>query len=1078
MYNHHFLKYLLLHSTKRIIKTSVFLLFMSFFHVAYCQCPDPIHADYTPLIKLYHATKGDQWTNNSGWKEGIAGTNCDPCNNWFGVTCTNNRVTKIVLSNNKLVGTFPPEFEQLKTLNYLDVRTNSINGAFPLSLCGLENLTYLNLFRNNIFGTLPPEIGNLKKLKGMYFSLNSFYGVVPFEISNMVALENLNLSNNNFSGEVLEKLIALPNINSINISNNKFTGIIPQALAAKPKLNELRISFNKFNGSIPGELGDVLNLFLDNNNLSGCIDSRFFSQCTMPNRSIANNPLLPWKGDLVEYCKTSGKLEEQIGAPCKDPRFSFNQKFNQICECAGDCGHPDFMPLMEFYHALNGYSWTKKTGWNSDYSNNCNPCSWHGITCDSSERVIAIQLIENRLNGQIPAQIKNLNYLEILSLPNNNISGFNTHIFDLPNLKILELGNNPINSTIPVEIVNAKKMERLGLGGTGLHGSLPNEITQLTNLKVLNLFSNNLSGQLPDSMTKLVSLEKIFLTANNFTGPFIQDIDKLANLKEIRAESNKFSGPLPEKLTLLSNLTFAWFENNKFDGCIPESYKVFCPALHKVRYSSNPNLAWHGESSDFCNSDGTPESQNGANCGIGGSFENCQCIPDNRACFNPDEVLCLTWLRDTLANRQCGGTPHVSGFHSVSLSTLNDEAVILVNTDFTIVSEVGLRIEVYNCLGVRLEDCSYSLGVGCSNTSIVNNISPSVNIYNCRYDTLPENCANRLHPDFRALMDFYEQSNGATWNINYGWEQAITDTLSNPCQWYGVKCNTLNRVDTLILSDNNMTGELKVFSSKLPYLRYLDFSKNKFEGHIPSNLYNLKSLSFLNLTHNSISGSLSNDLNNLNNLSYLNLSHNLFEGEITNCFDSLNQLQYLDICHNNFVGLAPKFAFHPYLLSLALNNNQFSGCLDPSFKNLCSINVNLSNNPSLPWQGDFLEYCITSGKIEDQIFSQCDDLNPTTLYDQIDTLCQCRGSLPSNINILPHYNNLKINPNPANDLIYLSSEILVNIVNIKVTNIYGISIELNKWNDSSLDISGLPKGTYILTIQSNIGMISSKFVKL
>ena len=49
------------------------------------------HPDYPALIALYNATNGDNWTNNTNW-----GANCDVCN-WAGITCENNRVTRICL---------------------------------------------------------------------------------------------------------------------------------------------------------------------------------------------------------------------------------------------------------------------------------------------------------------------------------------------------------------------------------------------------------------------------------------------------------------------------------------------------------------------------------------------------------------------------------------------------------------------------------------------------------------------------------------------------------------------------------------------------------------------------------------------------------------------------------------------------------------------------------------------------------------------------------------------------------------------------------------------------------------------
>lgn len=58
------------------------------------QCPLPVHADYDALMALYNSTNGPGWTDNSGWIDGAAGTNCDPCT-WYGITCTSAGVLPI-----------------------------------------------------------------------------------------------------------------------------------------------------------------------------------------------------------------------------------------------------------------------------------------------------------------------------------------------------------------------------------------------------------------------------------------------------------------------------------------------------------------------------------------------------------------------------------------------------------------------------------------------------------------------------------------------------------------------------------------------------------------------------------------------------------------------------------------------------------------------------------------------------------------------------------------------------------------------------------------------------------------------
>ena len=71
------------------------------------------------LIKFYHATGGEQWTNfNSNWL-GPVGSECG----WERVSCTADglHVTGLTLQIGGLTGYVPAEIGQLSHLEYLDL---------------------------------------------------------------------------------------------------------------------------------------------------------------------------------------------------------------------------------------------------------------------------------------------------------------------------------------------------------------------------------------------------------------------------------------------------------------------------------------------------------------------------------------------------------------------------------------------------------------------------------------------------------------------------------------------------------------------------------------------------------------------------------------------------------------------------------------------------------------------------------------------------------------------------------------------------------------------------------------------
>ena len=87
-------------------------------------------AERDALIALYNSTNGDNWNNNSGWKDApldadgfaMPGTEYT----WHGITCNegNTTVLEINIYQNNLNGTIPPELGNLTNLTKLSLSSN------------------------------------------------------------------------------------------------------------------------------------------------------------------------------------------------------------------------------------------------------------------------------------------------------------------------------------------------------------------------------------------------------------------------------------------------------------------------------------------------------------------------------------------------------------------------------------------------------------------------------------------------------------------------------------------------------------------------------------------------------------------------------------------------------------------------------------------------------------------------------------------------------------------------------------------------------------------------------------------
>ncbi len=102
--------------------------------------------EYQALVAIYEATQGDNWIDKQGWD--LANNNVD--NNWYGVTVENQRVVKLELAQNHLLGSLPAAIGDLIHLEQLDLSGNQIQGSLPQEIAQLENLQVINLNDNEI----------------------------------------------------------------------------------------------------------------------------------------------------------------------------------------------------------------------------------------------------------------------------------------------------------------------------------------------------------------------------------------------------------------------------------------------------------------------------------------------------------------------------------------------------------------------------------------------------------------------------------------------------------------------------------------------------------------------------------------------------------------------------------------------------------------------------------------------------------------------------------------------------------------------------------------------------------------
>ncbi len=235
------------------------------------------------------------------------------------------------------------------------------------------------------------------------------------------------------------------------------------------------------------------------------------------------------------------------------------------CESVTEIPKLECEALAALYESTDGDNWSNNNGWLSTNT----PCSWFGVECVSNT-VHELNLNDNQLSGNLPAELGSLSNLRQIRLYNNNLTGnIPPQLGNLTYLIDLRLQFNQLTGTIPDELGNLSYLWMLWLSDNQLSGGIPSSLGNLGNLRWLFLWNNQLSGNIPPELGSLVNLEQIQLAYNELTGNIPRQVGQLASLETIYLNGNQLTGSIPVELGNLSNLQILALPTNQLSGPIP-----------------------------------------------------------------------------------------------------------------------------------------------------------------------------------------------------------------------------------------------------------------------------------------------------------------------------------------------------------------------------------------------------------------------------------------------------------------------------------------------------------------------------
>ncbi|XP_060192489.1 brassinosteroid LRR receptor kinase BRL2 [Lycium barbarum] len=290
-------------------------------------------------------------------------------------------------------------------------------------------------------------------------------------ISNVSRVTELALDQANYSGTLTSVSWNLPYLQSLDLTNNVFTGSVPESLSNLTRVQRLGLSGNSLSGSIPSSLGSLSNLeelYLDNNFLEGAIPLSFNGLKSLKRLELQNNKL---NGEFPEL----GQLNNLTFIDASDNSIS-----GQL---------PASFPAS----------------------------------------LIEIVMRNNSIEGNIPVSLTGLDYLQVIDLSYNKLSGWvPASLFTHTSLEQVTLSGNQFGSVQePGSSFQNSQLIALDLSNNEIHGLLPGFLGLMPRLSSLSLENNKLSGMIPTQYAlKMVfpdqgvsQFERLLLGGNYLFGP-------------------------------------------------------------------------------------------------------------------------------------------------------------------------------------------------------------------------------------------------------------------------------------------------------------------------------------------------------------------------------------------------------------------------------------------------------------------------------------------------------------------------------------------------------------------------------
>ena len=475
------------------------------------------------------------------------------------------------------------------------------------------------------------------------------------------------------------------------------------------------------------------------------------------------------------------------------------------------------------------------------------------------------------------------------------------------------MNNNFLTGTIPSHLGTLLYMHHINLSGNRLTGTIPSNFKGLFSVETFYLHNNMLTGTIPDIFENKTDLEALLFSNNKLTGPIPDSIwnINMTTLEELGLEHNFLTGTVPRTFCSFDGSlkidNLPWFDDLEVE-CSCCGWKADCFVwnndIELGEDTTRPPCPDHNvHTFDFIiDLSITDETTNV----VFNDFANTISIFESSVCLSPTGCYDIEY-----------------GVDSVDLSAIRDSNKLNYNNKALSLAEQKRCDDVQIC-GVSINSShpkriilNQITQLGVDNMNLLNDQESPTYKALCwimTEDVLIDTydvCDGTLLQRYVMALFYYSQENTFSFD---------TFALKDTCEWPGITCDPDNKyIQRINLPDRGLDRYIITQIGLLQRLETIDLRSNRLTGSLPKEIGYLMHLKSLDLADNQLHGTMDPFI-----------------------FTHLPNLATIDLSDNRLTGNLPIKIFQPQQLqNISLANNLFGGPLFNDFT--CSLNLGESN---------------------------------------------------------------------------------------------------------------------------------------